>query len=425
MPDCRSQGSGFADVPPGSDLEVIRLRSRVSELEETLRAIREGEVDALVVTGQAGKKIYTLQGADHPYRVLVEGMNEGAVTFNDAGYILYCNRRFGEMLGRPTELLIGTAIAALFRETEYPRFAAILKTSLSGNMGAGEASFIKACGMDLPVHLSISHLEIEHLPVSCMVLTDLTAIKNAEESLRRSHEDLEIRVSERTTDLSRSNAELEQFAYVASHDLQEPLRKVANFVQLLGAKNKELSPESSRYIDLVLENVARMKELIQDLLAFSGVTRADVGIEIVDLNEVVAQILRDFNDTIELKHATVTTVLLPSITASRFHMHQLFQNLLGNALKFSDVRSPLIDISVEERDGWTFCVRDNGIGIEQTYLSQIFKVFQRLHAKHQYPGTGIGLAICQRVVHQYGGRIWAESGPGDGSRFYFTLPATA
>ncbi len=422
MSENRDLSAERRDVRP-PELTAEQLRARLQELEETLRAIREGEVDALVVSGRGGKRVFTLQGADHVYRVLVEGMREGAVTFNHQGHILYSNRRFAEMVGRPAATLIGIPIASVFGPRERERFSRIVKEASLG-ASSGEATLERSDGSRFSVQLSISPLEIEGWTISCMVLTDLSVIKQAEEKLRRAHLELEKRVNERTMDLSRSNAELEQFAYVASHDLQEPLRKVTLFIEMLSLKNPGLAPESSQYIEQALKGIDRMRSLIRDLLAFSGVTRAETKLDNVDLNEVVVQVLGDLEETIKLKKAQVSTVSLPEFVGNRFHMYQLFQNLIGNALKFNDGDQPTVRISAEKVNGeFQIGIHDNGIGIEEQYLSRIFKVFQRLHGKHQYPGNGIGLATCQRIVQQYAGRIWVESTPGKGSSFFFTFSA--
>jgi len=243
---------------------------------------------------------------------------------------------------------------------------------------------------------------------------DVTATKEAEARLRKEHEEL-----------TRSNAELEQFAYVASHDLQEPLRAVASCVQLLKKRYEgRLDARADEFILHAVEGTKRMQALINDLLAYSRVGTHQQPFEPVDCSEIVEEALANLTVAVQESGATVTRDPLPTVMADPTHLTQVFQNLIGNALKFrAEDRKPLIHLTAKNAAGqWTFAVRDNGIGIEPQYFERIFRVFQRLHTRERYPGTGIGLAICKKIVDRHGGRIWIESQPGQGSTFYFTLP---
>ena len=236
----------------------------------------------------------------------------------------------------------------------------------------------------------------------------------------------EAQLVEQAEALWRSNRELEQFAYVSSHDLQEPLRKVASYAELLANKYRgQMGEEADRYIENVTDGVGRMRDLIHDLLAFSRLSRQDVPLEAVDIDGVVRRILSDLELSIREKSAEVKIVsALPSVHARRSQMQQLFQNLITNALKFQpEGTAPRVEIGHQRQDGEdVFFVRDNGIGLEEKYTEQIFKVFQRLHPRGKYPGTGIGLAICKKIVEQHGGRIWLKSELGKGSTFFFSIP---
>jgi PAS domain S-box-containing protein len=239
------------------------------------------------------------------------------------------------------------------------------------------------------------------------------ARRMAEESLKKA-----------VTDLERSNKELEQFAYVASHDLQEPLRMVASFTQLLEKRYKDkLDPDAGEYIKYAVEGANRMQQLINDLLTFSRLGTRGRPFESCDCQSVLGKVIANFRRVIDENQALITNDDLPVIMADETQMIQLFQNLIGNAIKFRRKDSPRVHISARKKaDEWIFSVRDNGIGIDPQYKERIFIIFQRLHDKEKYTGTGIGLAICKRVVERHGGRIWMESELDKGSTFYFTIP---
>ncbi len=249
------------------------------------------------------------------------------------------------------------------------------------------------------------------------VFDDITERKHAEAALRDAHEELK-----------RSNAELEQFAYVASHDLQEPLRMVASYTQLLGRRyDARLDKDAREFMSYIVDGATRMKQLIEDLLDYSRVGTKGQDFQPVALEAPLRRALFNLRAAIEEAGAAVTYDALPTVRADEAQLAQLLQNLIGNALKFRSASVPRIHIGVAESPGeWAFEVRDNGIGIEPQYFERIFMVFQRLHNKGEYPGTGIGLAICKKVVERHGGRIWVESrpaqGPNQGSSFHFTLP---
>ncbi len=234
-------------------------------------------------------------------------------------------------------------------------------------------------------------------------------------------------LDEAKTELQRSNAELEQFAYVASHDLQEPLRKVASFCQLLQRRyGGQLDERADQYIDFAVDGAKRMQGLINDLLAFSRVGRITRERTVVDLNQTVAQLVDSFSERIEETGATIVVGDMPSVRGEATLLSAAFQNLISNALKFRGQDAPVVEINAE-RDGdmWKFSVQDNGIGIEPEYADRIFVIFQRLHPKDAYPGTGIGLAMCRKIIEYHGGTIWLKTDVDSGTRFEFTLPAAA
>lgn len=256
---------------------------------------------------------------------------------------------------------------------------------------------------------------------------DVTALKRAEEKLVEERDLLRQTIQEArktATELARSNAELEQFAYVASHDLQEPLRAVASCVQLLKKRYEgKLDERAEEFITHAVDGTKRMQSLIMDLLAYSRVSTHAHAFERVECEAVLEEALANLTVAIGESGAVVAHDPLPVVQADGAQLAQLFQNLIGNALKFRADRRPEIRLAVRPAvDGWLFSVADNGIGIEAQYFERVFRVFQRLHTRTRYPGTGIGLAICKKIVERHGGRIWIESQPEQGSTFYFTLP---
>ena len=245
------------------------------------------------------------------------------------------------------------------------------------------------------------------------VLIDVNEHKSAEEKLKTLAEKLSL-----------SNKELEQFAYVASHDLQEPLRMVASYIQLLQRRyTGKLSGEADEFIGYAVDGVVRMKSLINDLLAYSRVNTQEVKFEQTDLNKIVTQLSVNLRASIEESKAKLIFEGLPTVMANPLHINQLMQNLISNAIKFRGAEPPVVNIAARHAgDEWIISVSDNGIGIEQEFTDRIFVIFQRLHNYTEYPGTGIGLAICKKIVEKFGGHIWVESEPGKGSTFNFTIP---
>ena len=250
--------------------------------------------------------------------------------------------------------------------------------------------------------------------------SDITARKQAEEELRRAHDEL----ARKAEELQRSNAELEQFAYVASHDLQEPLRMVSSYTQLLGRRyGDKLQGDAQEFMHYVVDGAARMKQLIEDLLAYSRVGTKGKEFKPAAIEAALKKAITNLRTAIEETGASVTWDPLPTESVDEVQLAQLFQNLIGNALKFRGAGVPRVRVCAAEKpDHWQITIADNGIGIEPQYFERIFMLFQRLHTMGEYPGTGIGLAICKKVVERHGGIIWVASTPGEGSQFHFTLP---
>jgi signal transduction histidine kinase len=264
-----------------------------------------------------------------------------------------------------------------------------------------------------------------------LIYQEMDRRKHAEESVQQLNADLEHRVTERTAelrlrteDLARSNSELQQFAYVASHDLQEPLRMVASFTQLLAKRyNDKLGDDAREFIHFAVDGATRLQTLITDLLSYSRVGTHAKPLTCMDADRVLDRVLASLKLTIQETSAQITREKLPAVMADEIQLGQLLQNLLTNALKFRGADVPRIHISsIEEGGFWRISVRDNGIGIAPEHTDRIWVIFQRLHTKAEYPGTGIGLAICKKIAERHGGSIRVEPTPGGGSTFSFTIP---
>jgi len=258
------------------------------------------------------------------------------------------------------------------------------------------------------------------------LLNILDDLNQSREELQKAHDVLEVRVVERTAELARSNAELEQFAYIASHDLEEPLRMVSSYVQLLERRyGGKLDQDADEFIGFASEGALRMQRLINDLLAYSRVGTRGKSFEAVNLETALAQALENLQLAIKERNAVVTHDPLPVAYGDIGQLTQVFQNLIDNAIKFHGEKPPRVHISARLDGSECVCrVKDNGIGIAPEYLNKLFLLFQRLHTRKEYPGTGIGLAICKRIMERHGGKIWVESKLGEGSTFCFRIPTT-
>jgi len=589
--------------------ENQNLRARLEEAEETLLAIRTGEVDALVGLGPEGNQVYTLKDAGQPYRVLVETMNEGTATVTPEGMVLYCNSRLATILKMPLERVMGTSMRLHIAEADLPIFDDLLKKGLQTDCH-GEL-FLKVEKGTLPVQLSLGPVRSEEMGGAVIVIMDLSEQKKAaralrmlyecnqiivhaanesdflrdicrtivevgsyrmawvgyavqdkkktvrpvaqagheegylesldityadsergrgptgeairtetistarnistdpnfapwrpealkrgyassiaipliargqtlgaimmyaveidafdtqeagllkemaddiaycismlrlrdehkrtDQELRKYREHLEELVEQRTeelkkisAELARSNADLQQFAYVASHDLQEPLQVIKGFLVLFERRYKDkLDEKAHEFITFTIEGAKRMQELIKDLLEYSRVGTKSKEFKPTDCSLILDRAIFNLKVAIDESGAEVTHDNLPTVMANAVQLTSLFQNLISNAIKFRGAEALRVHISAEregaEREGdeWLFSVRDNGIGIDPEFADMIFAVFQRLHSSDKFPGTGIGLAICKKIVELHGGRIWVESKPEKGATFYFTIP---
>jgi PAS domain S-box-containing protein len=360
-------------------------RKRTEELRQQLAAIIESAADPIMSQDLDGT---------------IRSWNAGAVQL--FGY------HADEIIGRPVTLLI-------------PEDRLEEETRIGGQLLHGEqvkpfdSLSRRKDGTLVPVSVRISPIKDMkgRITGASKVVRDITEQKRIDEQLRKV-----------VVELERSNLELEQFASVASHDLQEPLRMVSSYTQLLELEYKDkLDDDAREYIAYAVDGARRMQRLINDLLEFSRVGTRGKRLELVDANVVLGVVRANLSVAIEDGGALVTNEELPTVMADSIQLGQLLQNLVANAIKFHGGRSPRVHIAASERGPeWVFTVRDNGIGIEPKYFDRIFAIFQRLHVTADYPGTGIGLAVCKRIAERHGGRIWVESDPGNGATFSFSIP---
>jgi PAS domain S-box-containing protein len=372
-----------------------------------------------------------LSKAEQKFRSLLEAAPDAMIISSEDGRISLVNSQAEVMFGFRREELIGQNIRVLVPEwASSPRSMDSHLIGAAGPSSPWELWAIRKNKQRYPVEISLSPLQTEEGLLFTSAIRDITERKKADEAIREWNSTLEQRVAERTRELletnealRQSNDDLNQFAYAASHDLQEPLRMVALYSQMMQRKYAgALDVETDQYVGFMVGGAKRMEMLLKDLLTYSQ-SGANVGpAQPINCETVLRKVLLNLQASIEQSGATVDWGSLPTVQAHEVRLVQLLQNIIGNAIKYRSDRPPKIRVAAERRDAeWLFVVEDNGIGIEPEYSSQIFGIFKRLHGQN-YPGTGIGLAICQRIVERYGGRIWVESKPGEGSRFFFTLP---
>ena len=357
----------------------------------------------------------TVANAKDRYRTIFENLNAPVILIDPAGRIENLNRSAAALFA-PTTTPGGHSCRSPDQALpELPWLTAALAA-----MDAGDSVELEL-GLDLETTVGrrCFQVHLNRLADGSGTFTGTLAILNDETELRRS----ETRMRTLVDNLRRSNADLENFAYIASHDLQEPLRMVTSYLQLLERRcGERLDADGRDFLHFAVDGARRMKTLIFDLLTFSRAGRSDKAFVATDLNGVLRQVKQHLGPAIAESGARIAYPVLPTLAADPTQMVQLFQNLLSNAIKFRGNRPPQIRIDVQEEGShWRFTVQDNGIGIAPQYHEQIFAIFQRLHGKNDIPGTGIGLALCRRIVERHGGRIDVESTEGAGATFRFTL----
>lgn len=403
-------------------LEIEDLRLRLEEAEETLRAIRRGEVDGLIVEGARGKQMYTLKGADESYRTLVEAMAEGALIVGRDGVILYANRRFGEIVRTPLQRVIGARVDQ-FVAGEFQKAVAAVVEQTREDRVERELLLRRSDGSPLPVKLSAGAMRLEERECVGILVTDLSE-QRANEAARAAERKLaEDDIRRHASALEATNVELESFVYSVSHDLRAPLRSVHRFAALVREEHDGvLDGRAKDHLDRVMAAAVRMDDLIRDLLSYSRVSRQEISLGPVETASVVSDVLKGLSDELKERGAEIVVKEpLPAVVGDALLLSQAMSNLVSNAIKFvAPGVQPRVSLRAERRGpAVRLWVEDNGIGIADAGRDRVFQLFERHHP--EYPGTGVGLAIVRRAVERMGGAVGVESREGEGSRFWIEL----
>jgi PAS domain S-box-containing protein len=400
----------------GRDLYGVRKNGTQIPIEIGLNPIRtsDGLMILSAITDITERKL-----AEERFRLVVEASPSGMIMTNPDGRIVLVNAETERLFGYPREELIGKPIEMLVPpriRSEHVRFRdAFHARPEARSMGIGrDLHIVRKDGTELPVEIGLNPIRTHEGMMVLSAIIDISERKRAIQALAK-----------RSDELQRSNDDLEQFAYVASHDLQEPLRMVASYTELLSEHlTGRLDEKAEKYIHYAVDGAKRMQQLVKDLLAYSRAGTQDRTLRPIKSEIVVKNVLASLKVAIEESRAEIICDNLPIVHADAVQLGQVFQNLVGNALKFHDERPPHVRIgAVRDNGEWVFSVKDDGIGIDREYAERVFQMFQRLHERGRYGGSGIGLAIAKKIVERHGGRIWFESELEKGATFYFTMPA--
>jgi PAS domain S-box-containing protein len=411
-------GAGIELVGRRKDGSEFPIEIMLSPLESADGILVTAAIRDISVRKAAESHLARMEGR---YRGLLEAAPDAMVVVNVAGEIVLLNVRAEKEFGYSRDELVGQKVKNIIPEGFAERIIAdgtrSAAEALAQQIGTGIALVgRRKDGGEFPIEIMLSPLESAEGILVTAAIRDITERKESDEHLAKTVEELK-----------RSNDDLQQFAYVSSHDLQEPLRIVSSYTQLLAKRYKgRLDSDADEFIAFAVDGCNRMQGLIQDLLAYSRAGTNEKKLREVPSENALQKALINLRVAIKQSGAVVTNDALPAITTDETQVTQIFQNLVGNAIKYRRAEDPRVHVSAARNEGneWTFSVRDNGLGIDPQYFERIFVLFQRLHGRDEFEGTGIGLAVCKRIVERLGGKIWVESQLEKGSTFCFTLPDT-
>jgi PAS domain S-box-containing protein len=409
--------------------EVAALLARLTESEETVRAICSGEVDAVMVKGPRGDQLFTLKGADEPYRVLVEEMNQGAVTLAADGSILYCNRRFAELLKTPIESLIGLAFDSFVAKSEQPNLSRLLKAGRTKG-SAGEITLCAADTSEVPFQLAFSRLPQDSEAEMCVVATDISESRQEEARLRKTMADLveaQRALTEAKEEAERANRAKSEFLSRMSHELRTPMNAILGFAQLLALE--DLNADQREGIGHIIGGGEHLLELINEVLDISRIEAGQLSLsrEPVEIAEALRESIDLMQPLAAAAHVRLDPLHLGTtyVLADRQRLKQVLINLISNAIKYNRAGGSVSLTCEVSHDGVRISVRDTGIGIPREHLEQIFSPFERLGPEQgEIEGTGLGLTVAKRLVEAMKGSIGVESKAGEGSTFWIEFALT-
>ena len=421
-PRVRPMGVGFDLAGRRKDGTEFPVEIGLSPVQTEEGTLALGLVSDITERKQAADRIARvnadLRASENQLRSYLEAASQGILTVSSDGLIQMVNQRTEEMFGYGRAELVGQPLWILLPERYRSRHISLraeyfAHPRVRPMSARSDLVGLRRDGTEFPVEIGLSSVETEQGRLALALISDFTERKRAADELSRVNDELR-----------GSNAQLEQFAYVASHDLQEPLRMVSSYLELLERRYRgQLDSQAQEFIHYAVDGATRMKGLIQDLLSFSRAGTTALKSHSFQLRAILQDVLENLQVAIVQSHAEVTADPLPEIVADGGLLALVFQNLIGNAIKFQKNETPRVHVSAQRAAaGWIFSVRDNGIGIASQYATRVFRIFERLHSSDQYPGSGVGLAISQRIVERHGGKIWFESALGEGTTFFFSIP---
>ncbi|MDD5673320.1 MAG: ATP-binding protein [Chitinivibrionales bacterium] len=409
-------------------VEMAALKRRLAEYEEALEAIRTGAVDALVGTYEHGERVFTRQGGDYGYRVMVENMNEGAVTLDKSGIVVFANKAFSFLAEREMSTIPGARFCDFLPGSLHEGFSAFFKECARRPC---QAEFSLACtrGGATPVLLSGTMFEIGSRQNVCLLISDLRERKDAEATLRTAYTEVEKKVIERTLELQQkadelalANKELESFSFSVSHDLRNPLNAIMSNIGVLSQGNGiEPGTVAHQALTHIIQSAERMAAVISDLLTLSGISRRKIQVRKVDLSEITQNFISELRASNSHRKTEIHVPAGLTAQADAGLLRLLVENLVRNAWKFTSKKELThIELGTANLNGRPcYFIRDNGVGFDMKDSDKLFKPYGRLHSASEYKGTGIGLSIAKRIMEKHGGAIWAQAETDKGATFYF------